>query len=114
MSEWRPINLSVVMKRTLGITGGIMLLMGVSVFTVFPSDLPSGAFVMIGVWFLIMSLWIASIVDAAFVPAEQWRQAGLDKTTWIVLILSANFVASVAYFGWIRKRFRRPPKPPAE
>ena len=53
---------------------------------------------------LATTLPIAALVDAARVPRDNWQAAGLDKTTWIVLILVGGFVGAIAFFGWIRKR----------
>ncbi|MDQ4146014.1 MAG: PLDc N-terminal domain-containing protein [Actinomycetota bacterium] len=50
--------------------------------------------------------WIASLLDAALVPRGNWQEANLDKTTWIVLLVCANFVGAIAYFGWVRRRVR--------
>ena len=101
------------MKRTLVITAVALLLIAVGMFggyvlTVDPGEpAPSVAFLIFtGVALSGMAVWIAGIVDAALVPSERWQRAGLDKTTWIVLILSANFVGAVAYFGWIRRRLK--------
>ena len=101
------------MKKTLGITAVVVFLMFLGMLFGYLTTVDSGEpgppvafFLFTGFTLLGLAVWIAGIVDAAFVPSERWKRAGLDKTTWIVLILSANFVGAVAYFGWIRKRLK--------
>ena len=66
----------------------------------------TGTVVFLVVWTSLVVLTIAAVVDAARIPSERWKAAGLDKTTWIVLLIVGNIVAAPAYFGWIRKRLR--------
>ncbi len=95
------------MKKTLAISAAIVLpLMALMTWGVLSSakDVDSTETFFLVIMFLYFGLPITALVDAGRVPGDAWRQAGLDKTTWIVLIIVGSFVAAIAYFGWIRRR----------
>ena len=99
------------LRKSLAIALGLLGLMGAWIILTFQTDFEGAALGIFSIWFLLMGLWLSALVDAARVPAERWQGAGLDKTTWIVLLIAANFAGAIAYFGWIRKRLASGPGP---
>ncbi len=95
-------------KKTLAISAAIVLpLFGLMTWQILGSDDADGSIPLL-FFFVFMFLWFAlpitALVDAARVPSDKWQQAGLDRTTWVVLIIVGSVVGAIAYFGWIRRR----------
>ena len=100
------------MKKTLAISAVIVVpllgLMGWGVVSSSNGDLSEADVMFLIVMFFSFGLPITALVDAARVPSDGWKRAGLDKTTWIVLVIVGSFVGAIAYFGWIRRRLPSP------
>ena len=92
------------MLKSVAIAGAISLLpLGLMVMSFRNIDNGPPAFFHV-LTVLATLLTISALVDAARVPRGTWQAAGLDKTTWIVLIIVGGFVGAIAFFGWIRRR----------
>ncbi len=42
-------------------------------------------------------IWLVALVDALRRPAPQWQSAGHSQIVWILVILVASFIGSLAY-----------------
>lgn len=43
-------------------------------------------------------LWLSALIDALRRPSDQWKSAGQSQIVWVVAILLANVIGSLAYW----------------
>lgn len=51
-----------------------------------------------------MALWIVKLVQVARIPDEQYRAAGTDKTTWVIVVVLTSFVGALIWHFGPRRR----------
>jgi len=49
-------------------------------------------------------VWLGALIDALRRPSAQWEMAGQSQIVWIVVILFASLVGSIAYLLIARPR----------
>jgi hypothetical protein len=77
------------------------------------------AFGLFGLFFLIwaaaIAVWIVGIVDVVKIPEHQFRAAGTDKTTWVLIVVLAQAIGAIIWFAAKRSDVRAaagwPPAP---
>ena len=68
-------------------------------------------------WLLATVFWIMKIVEVARIPDYQYRAAGTDKTSWVVIVVVIHFIGALIWQLGKRKRVlaaagQAPPVPP--
>jgi cell division protein FtsX len=53
-------------------------------------------------WVAATGLWIVSIVEVARIPSEQFRAAGTQKTSWVLVVVLAGVIGGLIW--WLVKR----------
>jgi hypothetical protein len=68
------------------------------------------------VWAGGFALWIVKLVQVARIPEFQYRAAGTDKTTWILVVVLTSFIGALIWQFGPRRRVLNaagsPPTPP--
>jgi hypothetical protein len=55
---------------------------------------------------LMFGTWIAGVIDLISRPGWAFRAAGRSKALWLLLQVIFGFIASLVYFGFIRRSVR--------
>jgi hypothetical protein len=66
------------------------------------SAVGAGAFVLIFVaffalWLGTMAFWIVKLVEVIKIPDHQYRAAGTDKTTWLLIVVLAGLIGALIW-----------------
>jgi hypothetical protein len=70
----------------------------------------------VGIWIGLFAFWIAKLVEVVRIPDHQYRAAGTDKVTWIVVVAVVKIIGALiwqfAKRGAVLDAAGRVPPPP--
>jgi hypothetical protein len=74
-------------------------------------------FLFLAIWLGIVGFWIAKLVEVVRIPDYQYRAAGTDKVTWVVVVAVVQIIGALIWQFARRRQVldaagRVPPPPP--
>ena len=54
-------------------------------------------FVFAAVWVAAIAFWVVKIVEVVKIPDHQYRVAGTDKTTWVLVVVLAQAIGALIW-----------------
>jgi hypothetical protein len=64
--------------------------------------------IILGLWVVIVGVWLFGVLDAIRQPAAAWQRVGRSKAVWVLFMLfCGQAVAAVYYLAVIRRQMRR-------
>ena len=54
-------------------------------------------FAFVALWFGVIAFWIMKIVEVVKIPEHQFRAAGTEKTTWILVVALAQIIGALIW-----------------
>lgn len=68
--------------------------------------------VMVVITLPLQIFWIVTLVEVVRIPEVQYRAAGVEKTTWVVIVGLVGFVGSVIWWATKRAEVKAAPAVP--